>query len=141
MDALAIERVPRRLGGATNSRRSGSARSVLKRALVVGLDSAAARLCRDVLGTLGFSVQAVETGVAAVVAAREHIPDVILMDAELRDVTAREAVAWLRSNSTLRDAPVIVVADDSPSFSAMSPAHVSMLLKKPLSRGALERAI
>jgi CheY-like chemotaxis protein len=37
-------------------------------------------------------VDAVDSGVAAVMAARENKPDLILMDLQLRDVAGREAI-------------------------------------------------
>ena len=138
-----VERESRRLAAAKSPNRTGPgpAHGPARGALVVGLDSAAAGVCREVLKSLRFAVQAVDTGVAAVVVARGHIPDVILMDSQLRDVTALEAVAWLRSNSTLKDVPVIIVVDNGASLSASGREGVNALLKKPLSRSAVERAI
>lgn len=46
-----------------------------RRALVVGADSATLQLCRDALESSGFAAHAVDSGIAAVVAARESPPD------------------------------------------------------------------
>jgi len=90
----------------------------LRRALVVEAEPVTLQLCRDTLENSGFVVDAVESGIAAVVSAREGLPDVIVMDVQLRDVPGREAIAWLRSNPALRSTPIIVLtanAEDEAS--------------------------
>ena len=84
-----------------------------RRALVVGADSATLQLCRDALENSGFAVDAVDSGIAAVVAARESPPDLVLMDVQLRDVPGREAIVWLRSNPALQSTPIIVLATNA----------------------------
>src|SRR5476651_252349 len=64
-----------------------------RRALVVEAEPTTLRLCRDALESSGFVVDAVDSGIAAVVAAREALPDVIVMDLQLRDVPGREAIS------------------------------------------------
>lgn len=60
--------------------------------LIVQADPTAQQLCRQALERAGFLVDAVDSGVAAVMAARENKPDLILMDLQLRDVAGREAI-------------------------------------------------
>ena len=61
-----------------------------RRALVVEAEPATVRLCRYILESSGFVVDAVGSGIAAVVAAREKLPNVILIDLQLQDVPGRE---------------------------------------------------
>ena len=39
--------------------------------------------------------------------AREHRPDLILMDIQLPDVSGLEVTKWLKANETLKSIPVI----------------------------------
>jgi two-component system, cell cycle response regulator DivK len=83
------------------------------RALVVGADSATLQLCRDALESSGFAADAVDSGIAAVVAARESPPDLVLVDVQLRDVPGREAIGWLRSNPALQSTPIIALTTNA----------------------------
>jgi DNA-binding response OmpR family regulator len=112
-----------------------------RRALVVEAEPTALRLCRDVLESSGFVVSVVDTGVAAVVAARERLPDLILMDLQLRDAPGREVIGWLRANPALRSTPIIVLntnAEDEAELAAIRPGA---LLRKPLSVVTIRHAI
>jgi DNA-binding response OmpR family regulator len=80
-----------------------------RRALVVGADSATLQRCRDALESSGFAADAVDSGIAAVVAARESPPDLVLVDVQLHDVPGREAIGWLRSNPALQLTPIIIL--------------------------------
>ena len=111
-----------------------------RRALVVEADPVTLRLCRDVLESSGFLVDAVDSGIAAVVAARKGRPDLILMDMQLRDVPGGEAVAWLRSNPALRSTPIIVLAANAGDDAALA-AGLGAALRKPLSPATIRRAI
>jgi len=112
-----------------------------RRALVVNTDPVSTRLCRETLERLGFTIERVDSGVAAVVAARSQTPDLVLMDLQLRDVTAAETIGWLRSNQALKSVPIIVlgVTDQSqiPAKNASGIAGIA----KPLSTSAIERIL
>lgn len=111
-----------------------------RRALVVEADPVTRRLCRDVLESSGFAVAVVDSGIAAVVAAREGRPDLIVMDLQLRDVPGSEAIAWLRSNPALRSMPIIMIAanDDGAAVTLAGPGAV---LRKPLSATIIRSTI
>ena len=89
----------------------------------------------------GFVVEAVDSGIAAVVAAREERPDVIFVDLQLRDVPGREAIEWLRSNPALRSTPIVILttkAEDEASLAAIRP---DASLRKPVSPQTIRRVI
>ncbi len=109
-----------------------------RRALVVGADPATLRFCRDALESLGFAVHAVETGIAAVVAAREELPDLIFVDVQLRDVPGREAIKWLRSIPPLQSTPIIVFTAEAEDDTITRPTPS---LQKPVSVAAICRTI
>jgi CheY-like chemotaxis protein len=118
-----------------------SATQSAQRALVVEADPVTLRLCRDVLESSGFVVDAVDSGIAAVVAAREGRPDLILMDLQLRDVPGGEAIGWLRSNPALRSTPIIVLTANPGDEAELVAAQPGASLRKPLSPAAIRRTI
>lgn len=125
---------------ATFPKRSGPKGSG-QRALVVEADPVTLRLCRDVLESAGFEVDAVDSGIAAVVATRAGLPDLILMDLQLRDVPGGEAIGWLRSNPALRSTPIIVLTTSAGDDADVAAAQPGASLRKPLSPVTIRRTI
>ena len=108
-------------------------------ALVAASDAQAQDTCRSVLEADLWQVVVVDSGVAAVIAARHTAPSVIFVDLQLRDVPGREAVGWLRSNHDLSAVPIVVIAGGAEDDSEIAGIDPSALLRKPLSRRAVER--
>ena len=67
------------------------------------------RLLRKVLQVSGYRVVDVETGNAGVAAAREHAPDLILMDYQLPDIDGIEAFRQIRADPDTPRMPIIAV--------------------------------
>jgi CheY-like chemotaxis protein len=65
-------------------------------------------LC-DLLTTVGYRVITAEDGTMAVQAAREHHPDLVLMDIQMPGVNGLEATRHIRADATLRDIPIIAL--------------------------------
>jgi CheY-like chemotaxis protein len=80
----------------------------------------------------------VDTGIAAVVAAREELPDLILIEVQLSDVPGREAIKWLRSIPALQFTPIIVLTAEAVDDEICPPAPS---LRKPVSPSAIWRTI
>jgi CheY-like chemotaxis protein len=76
--------------------------------------------------------------IAAVVTARRILPDLILVDEQLRDVPGRDAVLWLRSNPELRSTPIIVLTMGAGGASIAMPGA---LVQKPASLGSIQQVI
>ncbi len=113
-----------------------------RRALVVDTDPVTASACREALERMGFVIERVDSGVAAVVAARARLPDVILMDSQLRDASAAEVIGWLRSaNLALASVPIVVIGTMDRSRLALRDSRVTATLRKPLSLAAIEQAV
>jgi DNA-binding response OmpR family regulator len=86
-------------------------------------------------------VDAVSSGIEAVVSARENQPDVILIESQLPDVPCREAIHWLRCNAHLLLTPILVLNGSSAeqaSFADLAPIAV---IRKPVSVQSVKRAI
>lgn len=113
-----------------------------RHALVVEADTGTREICRAALECLGFSVNAVDTGVAAVAAARETKPDIVLFDTQLRDVRGAELLDWFRDNPALRQVPMIAISVLAGREGAESiEKDVAGLLRKPVSRAALKDTV
>lgn len=109
-----------------------------RQALVVAYDAAAQEVCRSALEAR-WNVTVVDSGVAAVIAARNAVPGVIFVDMQLRDVPGAEAVGWLRSNPELGGVPIVLIAGGAEDDAEIAAIHPTALLRKPVSRGAVER--
>jgi CheY-like chemotaxis protein len=66
--------------------------------------------------------------------AREHAPDLILLDMHLPDMHGEAVLERLRADATTRDIPVIVLSADATDrqISRMTAAGVRDYLTKPL---------
>lgn len=104
-----------------------------RRALVVETDPETRRVLRDVLEQIGFVVDVVESGVDAVSTARTALPELILLDLQLRDVPGAEALRWLRANPALKLAPVIAISATRGDLPVLRGVGIKFVLKKPLS--------
>jgi len=112
------------------------------RALVVDADGQTRSFCRGVLEELGFSVRDVDSGVAAVVAAREMVPDVILLGAQLRDVSGREALVWFDANPALHMTQILILNAWPPMDGDIAQKRRSTIaLPDALSALALRRGV
>ncbi|MGH7125464.1 MAG: response regulator [Stellaceae bacterium] len=112
-----------------------------RRALIVDTDPASARLCGETLARMGFAIDRVNGGVAAVVAARGRAPDLIVMDAQLSDASARETIGWLRANPSLKSIPIVVLGITDALRLPASDAGAMTAVTKPLTAAAIERAV
>jgi CheY-like chemotaxis protein len=113
----------------------------IPRALVVHGDSTTRRLCRRVLEESGVMVDETDSGVGAVAAVRKIMPDVIVIDDQLRDVPGWQAAAWLRSIPALGSTAIVILGVE-PGLAAEPLAVPSTTwLPKPFSARALRRIV
>lgn len=67
------------------------------------------KLFNDLLEAHGYGVIQTRDGLSALDLAREHMPDLILMDIQLPEVSGIEVTKWLKEDDQLRSIPVIAV--------------------------------
>jgi two-component system, cell cycle response regulator DivK len=67
------------------------------------------KLFRDVLQAAGYSTLEATTGVGGVELAREHGPELVLMDIRLPDIDGVEALGRLRADERTRVVPVVAL--------------------------------
>ena len=67
------------------------------------------KLFHDLLEAHGYSTVGTRSGTEALDLARQHLPDLILMDIQLPEVSGLEVTKWLKDDDELRNIPVIAV--------------------------------
>jgi len=67
------------------------------------------KLFNDLLERNGHATLRTKSGVEAINLAREHHPDLILMDIQLPEISGLEVTKWIKDDETLRAIPVIAI--------------------------------
>jgi len=80
-----------------------------KTVLIVEDNELNMKLFNDLLETRGCHIVQTRSGVEAVELARQHRPDLILMDIQLPEVSGLQVTQWLKDDEELRAIPVIAV--------------------------------
>ncbi len=80
-----------------------------KTVLVVEDNDLNMKLFHDVLEAHGYNVLQAKDGMEGWRLAREHRPDLILMDIKLPDISGLEVTKWLKDDETLKSIPVIAI--------------------------------
>lgn len=80
-----------------------------KRVLIVEDNELNMKLFHDLLDAHGYETVQTRDGLKALDLAREHKPDLILMDIQLPEVSGLEVTKWLKEDEDLRHIPVIAV--------------------------------
>ena len=77
--------------------------------LVTEDNAANMKLFHDLLKARGFNVLQAKDGMQGWELAREHRPDLILMDIQLPDISGMEVTRWLKNDEDLKSIPVIAI--------------------------------
>jgi two-component system cell cycle response regulator DivK len=91
--------------GVTNDSTNGAAKTVL----VVEDNELNMKLFHDLLEAHGYNILQTKDGMDALRIAREHKPDLILMDIQLPEVSGLEVTKWIKEDEDLKSIPVIAV--------------------------------
>jgi two-component system, cell cycle response regulator DivK len=86
-----------------------SGRQCSKRVLIVEDNDLNMKLFNDLLEAHGYDTLQTRDGVEALKLARQHRPDLILMDIQLPEISGLEVTKWLKEDDDLRAIPVIAV--------------------------------
>lgn len=96
--------------------------------LVVDDDAGIREALVAILEEEGYSVAAADDGEAALVAARDRAPAIILLDLMMPRMNGWEVVEALARDPALRAVPVCVLS----AFADRAPAGVAAVLRKPI---------
>ncbi len=80
-----------------------------KAVLIVEDNELNMKLFHDLLDAYGYRTIQTRNGLDALQLAREHRPNLILMDIQLPEVSGLEVTKWLKDDDELRHIPVIAV--------------------------------
>jgi two-component system cell cycle response regulator DivK len=83
--------------------------TAVKTVLIVEDNELNMKLFNDLLEAHGYRVLQTREGLSALDIAREHKPDLILMDIQLPEVSGIEVTKWLKEDDELRSIPVVAV--------------------------------
>ncbi len=93
----------------TNSSKIDSTNGSAKTVLVVEDNELNMKLFHDLLEAHGYNILQTKDGMDALRIAREHKPDLILMDIQLPEVSGLEVTKWIKEDEDLKSIPVIAV--------------------------------
>ena len=80
-----------------------------KRILVVEDQEDNRCILRDLLTSVGYEIVEAVTGEDGVRMAETHVPDLILMDIQLPEVSGLEVTKWLKDDAELKAIPVVAI--------------------------------
>ncbi len=80
-----------------------------KTVLIVEDNELNMKLFHDLLEAHGYNILQTRDGMDALRIARQHRPDLILMDIQLPEVSGLEVTKWIKEDDQLRSIPVIAV--------------------------------
>jgi two-component system cell cycle response regulator DivK len=82
---------------------------VAKTVLIVEDNELNMKLFHDLLEAHGYSTIGTASGMDALGLARQHRPDLILMDIQLPEVSGLDVTRWIKDDPDLRQIPVVAV--------------------------------
>lgn len=118
-------------------------KGVAKKVLIVEDNELNMKLFHDLLDAHGYDTVQTRNGLDALALAREHRPQLILMDIQLPEVSGLEVTRWLKDDMELREIPVIAVTafamkgDEERIRSGGCEAYIS----KPISVGSFLQTV
>lgn len=80
-----------------------------KTVLIVEDNELNMKLFHDLLEAHGYNTLQTRTGIEALQLARDHHPDLILMDIQLPEVSGLEVTKWIKEDETISSIPIIAV--------------------------------
>jgi two-component system cell cycle response regulator DivK len=116
---------------------------VAKRILVVEDNDLNRKLFCDVLKANGFVIEPVADGLDAIEKAREFVPNLVIMDIQLPNVSGLELIAGMKADAMLRAIPVLAVTAyaGKGDEERIREAGAEGYLAKPVSIGPFMRAV
>ncbi len=112
-----------------------------KRILVVDDDLAIAELLEMILDEEGYAVLLAYSGHESLRLARQHQPDLILLDLMLPDMHGTQVTQHLRSEPALRHIPIVVVSASKDMDAIVNTMDVQGAVAKPFQIATLLASI
>jgi DNA-binding response OmpR family regulator len=114
----------------------------LGRVLVVDDDRDLCDLLSDFLSEEGYDVTRAYAGQEGIDAARSSVPDAVLLDLLLPDVSGVAVARALRDEASTRDVPIVIISGDRVALArSQLETGADAFLEKPFSLAAVESAV
>ncbi len=84
-------------------------KTMSKRVLIVEDNDLNMKLFHDLLEAHGYDTLQTKDGLEALQLARQHRPDLILMDIQLPEVSGLEVTKWIKEDDDLKAIPIVAV--------------------------------
>ena len=84
-------------------------RTMAKKVMIVEDNELNMKLFHDLLHTQNYETVETSNGLDAVELARQHMPDLILMDIQLPEVSGLDVTKWIKEDDALKMIPVIAI--------------------------------
>ena len=88
---------------------AASEAQVAKKVLIVEDNELNMKLFHDLLEAHGYRTVETRNGIEVLDLARQHHPDLILMDIQLPEISGLEVTRWLKDDAELKSIPVVAV--------------------------------
>ena len=92
-----------------NGTNTAASKGMAKTVLIVEDNELNMKLFHDLLEAHGYNILQTKDGMEALRLAREHRPDLILMDIQLPEVSGLEVTKWIKEDDNLKAIPVVAV--------------------------------
>jgi len=118
-----------------------------KSVLIVEDNELNMKLFHDLLDAHGYRTIQTRNGLDAIALAREHRPNLILMDIQLPEVSGLDVTKWLKEDEDLKDIPIVAVTafamkgDEERIRSGGCEAYVSKPISVPTFLDTVRRFI
>ena len=114
-----------------------------KRILVVEDNDLNRKLFCDVLRSQGYAVEPCADGLEALDKARQFVPNLIIMDIQLPNISGLDLIAQIKRDATLRNTPVLAVTAyaGKGDEERIREAGAEGYLAKPVSIGPFMNAV
>src|SRR3984885_213803 len=89
--------------------RAGTGARMPKKVLIVEDNELNMKLFHDLLDAQGYETLETREGLQPLALARQHRPDLILMDIQLPEISGLEVTKWLKEDDELSHIPVVAV--------------------------------
>jgi two-component system, cell cycle response regulator DivK len=81
----------------------------MKKILIVEDNELNMKLFNDLLETSGYETRQTREGLKAISIAKKFLPDLILMDIQLPEVSGLEVAKWIKDDDNLSDIPIVAI--------------------------------
>ena len=107
------------------------------RVLLVEDDPWIRSLLTDLLPTEGYFVEEATNGPSALRLAKEHRPNVVLLDLAMPEMSGVDVLRELRQDRATENLPVIVVSAYTAQLALSGPLRADAVIQKPIDLGDL----